>query len=141
MSSGFNVDLGKQFVPFWNGLIHLVGRVENGTIIRRYDWTDIIQECENFEKNYMNSTSFCESCTFYGMPSYLEKKMEEAKQAGITDCKTIAKDNDFLFLYCQEKMEKRGKGWVWIPLILLLLLLFCVVGVILLKSVNLSRQV
>jgi hypothetical protein len=97
---GFNQDLGKQFVPFWNGLIHLVGKVENGTIIRRTDWENMIRECEDFEKNYMNSSAFCESCTFYTMPSFLQKKIDENPNV---DCKMLAQDNDFLYSYCLEK--------------------------------------
>lgn len=129
-SKGFNVDLGNQFVPFWNGLIHLVGKVENGTVIRRTDWKNVIQECKEFEKNYLNSNGFCESCTFFGMPDFLEKKMEEAKAFGLSDCKQIAKDNDYLYLYCVETTQPKKnkspskKGGLWWKIILSLFFIF-----------------
>ena len=107
---GFNQDLGKQFVPFWNGLIHLVGKVENGTILRRTGWNNIIRECEQFESDYLNSTGFCESCTFYNMPSFLQQTLDANPDL---DCKTLAQDNDYLFLYCMEKKSSQTglKSW------------------------------
>lgn len=120
----FNKDLGKQFVPFWNGLIHLVGNIEKGTIIRRSDWSNIIQECEQFEKDFLNTSAFCESCTFYGMPSFLESRWKQAKEAGINDCKKMAQDNDFLYLYCMEKEKGKNpsnKKLLWLLLLLLII--------------------
>ena len=139
---GFNQDLGKQFVPFWNGLIHLVGRVEQGTILRRFDWNNIIQECENFERDYLNTSNFCESCLFSQIPSFLETSLEEADKVGIQDCKKMAQDNDLIYLYCIEK--KFGKKKVWLVFWIVFFVLICIiVGFIIFqryKKHDLSKQ-
>ena len=119
-TSGFNVGLDKQFVPFWNGLIHLIGVVKNDVITMRYDWNQIIKECEQFEKEYLNTSGFCESCVFYKMPSYLKGVMRDADAAGLSDCKVIAKDNDIIYTYCMERQRTRSRlRWLILFLILL----------------------
>jgi hypothetical protein len=100
----FNVDIPKQWIPYWNGLLHVIGNVENGVIIRRYDWDKIIQDCEQFEAKYMNTNGFCESCIFYDMPAFLQERLRQ-KPPGM-DCKMFAQDNDILFHYCMEKTQK-----------------------------------
>jgi predicted nucleic acid-binding Zn ribbon protein len=119
----FNVGLDKQFVPFWNGLIHLIGVIKNDVITMRYDWYNIIRECEDFEKNYLNTSGFCESCVFYKMPSYLKGVMKQAEAAGLSDCKEIAKDNDILYTYCRERQRVRRKLRLFIFFLILLLVL------------------
>ena len=119
----FNVGLDKQFVPFWNGLIHLIGVIKNDVITMRYDWYNVIKECEDFEKNYLNTSGFCESCVFYEMPSYLKAVMTQADVAGLSDCKEIAKDNDIIYTYCRERQQTRRKLRLIILLLLLLLVL------------------
>lgn len=119
----FNAGLDKQFVPFWNGLMHLIGVIKNDVITMRYDWYNIIKECEEFEKNYLNTSGFCESCVFYEMPSYLKTVMTQADAAGLSDCKEIAKDNDIIYTYCRERQQTRRKLRLIILLLLLLLLL------------------
>lgn len=121
----FNVGLDKQFVPFWNGLMHLIGVIKNDVITMRYDWYNIINECEQFETNYLNTSGFCESCIFYEMPSYLKGVMAEADAAGLHDCKQIAKDNDIIYTFCRERKRTRTK--LRILLLLLLVLLFVIV--------------
>lgn len=123
----FNVGLDKQFVPFWNGLIHLIGVIQNDVITMRHDWYDIIDECENFEKNYLNTSGFCESCVFYEMPSYLKGVMAQADAAGLTDCKEIAKDNDIIYSFCRERQQTRRK-LRWIILLLFLLIILLILG-------------
>jgi len=120
----FNVGLNKQFVPFWNGLIHLIGVIKNDVITMRYDWYDIINECESFEKNYLNTSGFCETCTFYEMPSFLKGVMAQADAAGITDCKEIAKDNDIIYTFCAERQQTRRRLRLIIFVLLLMILLF-----------------
>ena len=115
----FNVGLDKQFVPFWNGLMHLIGTIKNHVITMRYDWYNIIKECEDFEKNYLNTSGFCESCVFYEMPSYLKGVMAQADAAGLTDCKEIAKDHDIIYTFCRERQQTRRR----LRLVLLFLLL------------------
>jgi len=117
----FNIGLDKQFVPFWNGLIHLIGVIKNDVITMRYDWYNIIRECETFEKDYLNTTGFCESCVFYEMPSYLKEVMTQADAAGLSDCKEIAKDNDIIYTYCRERQQTRRR-LRWIIFLLLTLL-------------------
>lgn len=120
--SGFNTGLNKQFVPFWNGLMHLIGVIKDDVITMRYDWDNIIQECEEFEKNYLNTQGFCESCVFYEMPSYLDGVMRDADARGATDCKEIAKDNDIIYSYC---VERRRTRW-WLRAVMVVLLLVAV---------------
>lgn len=121
----FNVGLANQFVPFWNGLIHLIGVIKNDVITMRHDWYNIIRECEDFEKNYLNTSGFCESCVFYEMPSYLKQVMADADAAGIYDCKEIARDNDIIYTFCRERQQTRRRlRWV----IVLLLLLICLLA-------------
>lgn len=120
----FNVGLNKQFVPFWNGLMHLIGIIKNDVITVRYDWYDIINECETFEKEYLNTEGFCESCIFYQMPSFLKEVMAQADAAGITDCKEIAKDNDIIYTFCRERQQTRRRLRFIIFLLLLVLFLF-----------------
>lgn len=102
--------------------MHLIGVIKNNVITMRYDWYNIINECEIFEKNYLNTTGFCESCVFYEMPSYLKDVMKQAENVGLTDCKEIAKDNDIIYTYCRER--KRTKRFLRIILFFLILLLF-----------------
>lgn len=119
----FNVGLDKQFVPFWNGLIHLIGVIKNDVITMRYDWYNIIKECEEFEKDYLNTSGFCESCVFYEMPSYLKGVMDQAEAAGLSNCKEIAKDNDIIYTYCRERQQTRRKLRLIILFLLLLIVL------------------
>jgi hypothetical protein len=119
----FNVGLDKQFVPFWNGLIHLIGVIKNDVITMRYDWYNIIKECEEFEKDYLNTSGFCESCVFYEMPSYLKGVMAQADAAGLSNCKEIAKDNDIIYTYCRERQQTRRKLRLIILFLLLLIVL------------------
>lgn len=119
----FNVGLNQQFVPFWNGLMHLIGVIKNDVITMRYDWYDIISECEQFEKNYLNTSGFCESCVFYEMPAYLKGVMAEADAAGLYDCKQIAKDNDIIYTFCRERKRTRRKLRT---ILFLLLLCLCI---------------
>ncbi len=119
----FNVGLDKQFVPFWNGLIHLIGVIKNDVITMRYDWYNVIKECEEFEKDYLNTTGFCESCVFYEMPSYLKGVMDQADAAGLSDCKQIAKDNDIIYTYCRERQHTRRRLRLILLFLLLLILL------------------
>lgn len=119
----FNVDLNKQFVPFWNGLIHLIGVIHNDVITMRYDWYDIIHECENFEKNYLNTSGFCESCVFYEMPSYLKEVMNQAKATGLSDCKEIAKDNDIIYTYCRQRQRESRFLWTIVFLVVIFFIL------------------
>lgn len=119
----FNVGLDKQFVPFWNGLMHLIGVIKNDVITMRYDWYNIIKECEEFETNYLNTSGFCESCVFYEMPSYLKGVMAQAEAAGLRDCKEIAKDNDIIYTYCRERQQTRQKLRLIILFLLLLIVL------------------
>jgi hypothetical protein len=123
----FNVGLDKQFVPFWNGLIHLIGVIKNDVITMRYDWYNVIKECEEFEKDYLNTTGFCETCVFYEMPSYLKGVMDQADAAGLSDCKQIAKDNDIIYTYCRERQQTRRRLRL-ILLFLFLLILLLVFG-------------
>lgn len=122
----FNVGLNKQFVPFWNGLIHLIGVIENDVITMRYDWYNIIKECETFEKEYLNTTGFCESCVFYEMPSYLKEVMQKAQEDGITDCKEIAKDNDIIYTFCVERKRTRRRLWLVMGVLVALSIFFLV---------------
>lgn len=117
--TAFNVGLDKQFIPFWNGLMHLIGVIKNHVITMRYDWYNIISECETFEKEYLNTSGFCESCVFYQMPSYLNEVLDKAKQDGLTDCKEIAKDNDIIYTFCIER--KRTRRWLWVFIFIMLL--------------------
>lgn len=103
----FNIGLNKQFVPFWNGLMHLIGTIKNDVITMRYDWYNIIAECETFEKEYLNTSGFCESCVFYEMPDFLNKTLQNAESQGITDCKVIAQDNDIIYTFCRERQRTR----------------------------------
>ena len=119
--SGFNVGLNKQFVPFWNGLMHLIGVVKNDVITMRYDWHNIIKECEQFEGKYLNTSGFCESCVFYEMPSYLEGVMRDAERRGATDCKEIARDNDIVYTFCRER--QRTRWWLRAVVVVLVLVL------------------
>lgn len=118
----FNTDIKRQFVPYWNGLLHLVGNVENGVIIRRYDWDNVIKECEEYEKNYLNTENFCESCLFYDIPSSVERIISDAHSRGITDCKIIAQDNDIVFTYCQALQSKQNRPFYWISALVLLVI-------------------
>lgn len=119
----FNLELEKQFVPFWNGLIHLIGVIKNDVITMRYDWYNIIRECETFEKDYLDTKGFCQTCVFYEMPSYLKGIMSQAGSAGLSDCKEIAKDNDIIYTYCRERQQTRRRlRWI----LFLLLSLLCV---------------
>lgn len=120
----FNVGLDKQFVPFWNGLIHLIGKIQNNVITMRYDWYNIIRECEIFEKNYLNISGFCEKCVFYEMPSYLKGVMDQAEADGLYDCKEIAKDNDIIYTFCRERQQtKRRLRWIIVSLMVFLCML------------------
>lgn len=120
----FNVGLAKQFVPFWNGLMHLIGSIENHVITMRYDWYNIIRECEEFESKYLNTSGFCESCVFYEMPSYLNEVMRQAESEGQTDCKLIAKDNDIIYTYCSERQRTRRRlRWTAFALVLIIIVL------------------
>lgn len=119
----FNVGIDKQFVPFWNGLMHLIGVIENHVITMRYDWYNIISECEEFESKYLNTKGFCESCVFYEMPSYLKQVMRKADEDGVSDCKLIAKDNDIIYTYCMERQQtKRRLRWIAIILFFIIVL-------------------
>lgn len=120
----FNVGLNKQFVPFWNGLIHLIGVIKNDVITMRYDWYNINNECETFEKEYLNTNGFCESCVFYEMPSYLTGVLADAHAKGITDCKQIAKDNDIIYTFCRQRQRETRR------LRLLIVLLVLAIGAI-----------
>lgn len=120
----FNVGLNQQFVPFWNGLMHLIGVIKNDVITMRYDWYDVIKECETFEKNYLNTSGFCESCVFYEMPSYLNDVLKKAQMEGITDCKEIAKDNDIIYTFCMERQRTKRSLWLLIVFLLLIIIGF-----------------
>jgi len=111
----FNQDISSQFVPYWNGLLHVVGNIENGVILRRYDWNGIIADCESFESTYLNTSGFCEQCPFSQIPNYVEGVIAAAASNNITDCKQIAQDNDIIYLYCIQKQRARSS---WIILIL-----------------------
>lgn len=123
--TAFNVGLDKQFIPFWNGLMHLIGVIKNHVITMRYDWYNIISECETFEKEYLNTSGFCESCVFYQMPSYLNEVLDKAAQDGLTDCKEIAKDNDIIYTFCIER--KRTRRWLRFIIFIMLFFVFVVV--------------
>lgn len=127
----FNVGLNKQFVPFWNGLMHLIGTIKNDVITMRYDWYNIIHECETFEKNYLNTNGFCESCVFYEMPSFLKETLQTADSQGITDCKVIAQDNDIIYTFCRERQRTRRRMRL---LILFLLFVIILLGLRLFKK-------
>lgn len=114
----FNVGLNKQFVPFWNGLIHLIGVIKNDVITMRYDWYNIIRECETFEKEYLNTTGFCESCVFYEMPSFLKQVMRDADAKGLTDCKQIAQDHDIIYTFCIERQQTRTRLRIFVLVLL-----------------------
>lgn len=128
----FNVGLNKQFVPFWNGLMHLIGVIKNDVITVRYDWYNIINECELFEKNYLNTSGFCESCIFYEMPSFLKETLKNYESQGITDCKVIAQDNDIIYTFCRERQRTRRK--------LRLFILFLVIVILLLIGLRLYKK-
>lgn len=119
----FNVDLDKQFIPFWNGLMHLIGVIKNDVITMRYDWDNIIEECEDFEKSYMTTDGFCESCVFYQMPAFLHQVMKDARSQGISDCKVIARDNDIIYTFCRQQQRTRGRLRLLIVLLAILVLL------------------
>lgn len=120
----FNVGLNQQFVPFWNGLMHLIGVVKDHVITMRYDWYNIIKECEIFEKEYLNTSGFCESCVFNEMPSYLNGVLQQAWKDGITDCKEIARDNDIIYTFCVERKRTRRVLWAFIFFLLFLIIGF-----------------
>lgn len=122
----FNVDISKQFVPYWNGLLHLVGNVKNGVIIRRYDWDDVIQECEKFEKDYMVTENFCETCGFYDIPLSVDRIIRDANSRGVYDCKMIAEDNDIVYTVCIKRYRARRN--LIIGLVILFLLLVAIIA-------------
>jgi len=119
--TAFNVDLEKQFVPYWNGLLHLVARVEDRNLVRRYDWDRVIRDCEAFESNYVNTENFCESCPFLQIPSFVREKTR-----GVWDCKKVAQDNDVVYIYWAER--KRKILIVIISLCTCVAVALCVVG-------------
>lgn len=121
-TSGFNTGLNQQFVPFWNGLMHLIGVIKDDVITMRYDWHKIIKECEQFERDYLNTRGFCESCVFYEMPSFLNGVMRDAEKRGLSDCKEIARDNDIIFSFCRERQRTRRRLRA-VALVLVLILL------------------
>lgn len=127
----FNIGLNKQFVPFWNGLMHLIGVIKNDVITMRYDWYNIIRECETFEKEYLNTNGFCESCVFYEMPSFLNETLKNAQTQGFTDCKLIAKDNDIIYTFCIERQRTRRR---------LRFLIFCLLFILVLIGVRLFKK-
>lgn len=103
----FNTDIAKQFVPYWNGLLHVVARVDpdtDGILIRRYDWDAMREECQQFQSDYLQSQDFCDHCAFSQIPAWLENQM--AGSTWIWDCKTIAQDNDILYTYCVQKQYR-----------------------------------
>lgn len=100
MATTFNTNIEKQFIPYWNGMLHLVGRVDDDILIKRYDWDNILRECKTFERSYMNTKDYCESCPFGQMPDYLR---ERAKG---WDCKELAQDNDIIYTYCVERRRR-----------------------------------
>jgi len=123
----FNENINKQFVPYWNGLLHLVGKIENGVLIRRYDWENIIKDCENFEKDYLNTLDFCENCMFSELPSYLDNVIQTANQAGVYDCKQIAQDNDIIFSYCDQIQKTKKKLTIFIGVLVATVIILVVV--------------
>lgn len=114
----FNKDISRQFVPYWNGLLHLVADLENGVLVRRYDWDNIIRECEQYEHDYLNTENFCEACIFYDIPRKLESTLQRAHEQGIYDCKQIAQDNDIVYTYCIEKQQQKRLFVMWIVLMI-----------------------
>lgn len=120
----FNVGLNKQFVPFWNGLMHLIGVIKNDVITMRYDWYNIIHECEVFEKEYLNTHGFCESCVFYEMPSFLKQVMRDADAKGMTDCKQIAQDHDIIYTFCIERQQTKRRLRLLIFFLFLMIMIF-----------------
>lgn len=100
----FNVNITKQWIPYWNGLLHVIGTLEDGVIVRRYDWDRVIADCEAFEAAYMNTSGFCESCVFSQIPPFLQSRL--AQKPASMDCKTFAQDNDIVYHYCIEQTEK-----------------------------------
>ena len=135
----FNEGISTQFVPYWNGLLHVVGNIENGVILRRYDWDGIIADCESFEATYLNTSGFCEQCPFSQIPNFLEGVMATAASNNITDCKQIAQDNDIIYLYCMKKYRARSFK---IIVILSIVISLCLLAIFLyfrygrLKTVN-----
>lgn len=119
----FNKEISKQFVPYWNGLLHLVANVEDGVIVRRYDWNNVIHDCEKFEQEYLNTENFCESCLFYNIPSDVEEIVTKANLQGIYDCKQIAQDNDIVYTYCIQRKKKSRTNILVVALIVSLIVL------------------
>jgi len=125
----FNKDLDKQWIPFWNGMIHLVGEVQDGVITRRHDWEQIMVECQQFEHDFLTNNSYCESLPIGSISSYLE---DRTMAVGLgSDCKFIAQDFDLLYFYCQRK-----KFRLWTMVVVFLVMLILVVGVVVLVWKN-----
>ena len=57
------------------------------------------------------------------MPEFLDRSMEDAKQAGVTDCKQIAQDNDILYTHCKQK--KQTFTIMITTVVVLFILIFC----------------
>ena len=122
----FNQDISTQFVPYWNGLLHVVGNIEDGVILRRYDWEGIMADCESFESTYLNTSGFCEQCPFSQIPNYVEGVIAAAASNNITDCKQIAQDNDVIYLYCLQK-QRAGSSWIILILSIIAALVIIIV--------------
>lgn len=107
----FNVDISRQWIPYWNGLLHLIGDVEEGVVIRRYDWDKMVEECNDFQTKYLNTGDFCNQCLFATIPEYLRQRM--AQKPPDMSCKAFAQDNDILYIYCRDQLESTRSLEIW----------------------------
>ena len=135
----FNQDISTQFVPYWNGLLHVVGNIEDGVILRRYDWEGIMADCESFESTYLNTSGFCEQCPFSQIPNYVESVIATAASNNITDCKQIAQDNDVIYLYCLQKQRARSSRIILILSIIAALCIFIFIMFLYFKSKTVNK--
>lgn len=107
----FNTDIITEWIPYWNGLLHLIGDVNPDThmIERTYDWDRVQRDCRTYAQNYLNDPTYCDRCAFSMIPSFLAARMQAARRSGFhfwQDCKQMAEDNDILYAYCRSRQKR-----------------------------------
>lgn len=100
----FNTNITTQWIPYWNGMLHLIGDVNKDHMIERtYDWDRVEKDCRTYAQNYLKDPDYCDRCAFSEIPPFLASKMESFSL--FHDCKEIAGDNDILYTYCHRRQR------------------------------------
>jgi len=133
-NTGFNANIRHQWIPYWNGLLHLAANInKNNMIERNYDWEEINRRCKEYSDDYLDDPTFCEDCAFSEIPGYLKNKMTEARRSGFgiwSNCKTIAGDNDIIYVYCNQRQWFWRKLLIWIFAVIVFVILVWLVFVV-----------